>query len=341
MKNLILALFLILTFNSFSQNVKGKIFGANKSPLFEANIYFDGTTIKTTSDENGDFTLNFDAEAKNSLVVSSAGYQTEYISNFDINKELKIYLKPIAIVLKEVVILNVKSDFTRMEKLQLFREQFLGLTPNGKETIIQNEEDIYFKYDKGNYTLTAYSDSSLIILNPSLGYKIEYNLVSFEVQFSKFKLDSDYVIKSFYRDFSNFEEISNTNERVSSREKAYNGSEINFFRNLKNNIWGNDQFLLMVNDRNVSSSDCFKVFEKKASVKIEVIPQQADVRDLKAIASYDIVYDKDEYSNITFETKDFNIYKYGNYSNVKNIILTGKIAKNRMGDMLPLNYNLN
>jgi hypothetical protein len=89
MKNLILALFLILTFNSFSQNVKGKIFGANKSPLFEANIYFDGTTIKTTSDENGDFTLNFDAEAKNSLVVSSAGYQTEYISNFDINKELK------------------------------------------------------------------------------------------------------------------------------------------------------------------------------------------------------------------------------------------------------------
>jgi hypothetical protein len=97
----------------------------------------------------------------------------------------------------------------------------------------------------------------------------------------------------------------------------------------------------MVNDRNVSSSDCFKVFEKKASVKIEVIPQQTEVRNLKAIASYDIVYDKDEYSNITFETKDFNIYKYGNYSNIKNIILTGKIAKNRMGDMLPLNYNLN
>ncbi|MFT7335570.1 MAG: hypothetical protein ACI9M1_001484, partial [Porticoccaceae bacterium] len=30
--------------------------------------------------------MNFDAEAKNSLVVSSAGYQTEYISNFDIDK---------------------------------------------------------------------------------------------------------------------------------------------------------------------------------------------------------------------------------------------------------------
>lgn len=338
MKNLILPFFLILALNSFSQNINGKIYGANKTPLVAANIYFDGTTIKTTSDKNGNFTLNFDAEAKNILIVSFMGYQTEYISNFDIDNELTIYLKPKSNVLKEVII--IKDKFTRKQKLQLFREQFLGLSTFGKLAIIKNEEDLYFEYDKKNYTLKAYSDSPLIIINPSLGYKIEYDLVSFEVKFSRYKIESDFVLTSFYEGFSSFKEISNSNEIVLSREKAYHGSEINFFRNLKSNSLGKDNFGLMKNNHNVAFKNCFKTNEEKDCVKIEVVPQQKDLKNLNAIASYDVVFDKSEYSNITFETKAFNIYKYGNYSDIKNIVLTGKFAKNRMGDMLPLNYNM-
>lgn len=338
MKKLILPFFLILAFNSFSQQIKGKIFGSNKTPLFQANIYFDGTTIKTTSDKNGNFTLNFDAEAKNVLIVSFMGYQTEYISNFDFDKELIVYLSPKENVLKEVVI--VKDKFTRSEKLKLFREQFLGLSTYGKLSKIKNEEDLYFKYDEKNYTLKAYSDNPLIILNPSLGYEIEYDLVSFEVKFSRKKVESDFVMTSFYLGFSSFREISNSNKVVLRREKAYQGSEINFFRNLKDNVLEKDNFVLKTNNHEIDASNCFKIFQEKDGVKIKVIPQQKDLKNLNAIASYDIVFDKREYSNITFETKSFNIYKYGNYSNIMNIILTGKFANNRMGDMLPLNYNM-
>lgn len=329
---------LILALNSFSQNIKGKIFGSNKTPLFEANIFFDGTTLKTTSDINGDFTLNFDAEAKNILIVSYMGYQTEYISDFDIGKDLIIVLRPKDNILKEVVIL--KDKFTRKQKLQLFREQFLGLTPNGKLAIIKNEDDIYFKYDRKSYTLKAYSDTPLIIVNPSLGYTIKYGLVSFEVKFSRHKIDSHYAITSFYKGFSSFEEIRNSNEITQSREKAFRGSEINFFRNLKNKVLEKDNFALMINNQNIAVNNCFKIYEEKDAVKIEVVSQKKDLKNLKSIASIDVIYDKGEYSNITFETKNFNIYKYGNYSNIENIILTGNFAEKRMGDMLPLNYNM-
>jgi hypothetical protein len=337
MKNLIIPFFLILALNSFSQKIKGKVFGSNKNPLVEANIYFDGTTFRTTTDENGNFTLNFDAEAKNILVVSFMGYQTEYISNFDIDKELIIYLVPKMNTLKEVVIQR-KDRFTRKQKLQLFREQFLGLTTNGKLSIIKNEDDIYFKYDKNKYILKAYSDNPLTILNPSLGYKIEYDLVSFEVTFSSHKINSEYAIKSFYKGFSHFEEINNSNEILLRREKAYQGSEINFFRNLKNNNLRGGHFLLKVKNDNVAANDCFKTYEENYCVKIVVKPQQKDLKNLNSIASYDIVYDKKEYSNITFETNTFNVYKYGNYSNIENIIFSGKISEKRVGDMLPFDY---
>jgi hypothetical protein len=270
--------------------------------------------------------------------VSFMGYQSEYISSFNIDKELKIYLKPAGIVLKEVVVL--KDKFTRRQKLQLFREQFPGLTTSGKSSKIKNEEDISFKYDKTNYTLKAYSDRPLIILNPFLGYKIEYDLVSFEVKFSRYKVDSNYVVTSYYKGFSFVEEIGNSKEIVLAREKAFRGSEINFFRNLKNNVLGKDKFLLMANNNRIAVEIFFKIDEDRGSAKIEVISQQNNPKNLEEIASLDVVYNKNEYSNITFETKDFNIYKYENYSNIKNIVLTGKFAENRMGDMLPLNYNM-
>ncbi|MFT5963864.1 MAG: hypothetical protein ACI9L6_000584 [Flavobacterium sp.] len=46
MKSLILALFSILTFNSFSQNIKGKIFGANKSPLLKQTFILTEQQLK-------------------------------------------------------------------------------------------------------------------------------------------------------------------------------------------------------------------------------------------------------------------------------------------------------
>jgi len=337
MKNLITLFFLTLVLNSFSQNIAGKVFNKNKTPLAGVNIYFDGTTFSTISDENGNFTLNYDPKTKNILVISFMGYQTEYISDFDSNKELNIYLSLSVKDLKEVVIKR-KDIFTRKQKLQLFRQEFLGKTPNGKASIIKNEEDIYFKYDKKNFVLKAFSDKPLIIISPSLGYKINYELENFEVTFGKLSIYSNDIILSYYKGFSRFEEINNSNEISMHRKKAYEGSQVHFFKNLTNNIWGTEQFLISNNGHLVDANNCFKIHKEEDSIKVEVIQNSEKDENEKFVASYDLLYNQKEESNVIFETNTFYVYKYGNNSNIENIIFSGRISEEKVGDMLPLNY---
>jgi hypothetical protein len=155
MKVLITILSLVFSLSSVAQIINGRIFNEKKIPLLNVDIYFDGTTIAVTSDKEGKFSLNYNYEANNVLVVSCPGYQTIFLSSIDSKKELNISMNPLSNNLKEVVITR-NDKFSRKQKLELFRKQFLGKTPNGKSSLIKNEEDIYFKYDKKNYVLKAF-----------------------------------------------------------------------------------------------------------------------------------------------------------------------------------------
>ncbi|MBP6759420.1 MAG: carboxypeptidase-like regulatory domain-containing protein [Flavobacterium sp.] len=85
MKNLCLFLFLFSFFTVFSQNVlKGKIFDKDNIPLDGVNIYFDGTTFSTISDANGNFTIKYEPNANTILVISSMGYQTQYLTGLEL-----------------------------------------------------------------------------------------------------------------------------------------------------------------------------------------------------------------------------------------------------------------
>jgi len=343
MKNFFVLFNLILTLNSFSQSIKGKVFDKDKTPLSGVTVYYEGTTTSTISDENGNFSLDYDRNANTILVISFLGYQTQYFTSFDYftsldsNKGLNIYLSLAVNTLKEVVI-NRKDKFSRKQKLEIFRKQFLGETHNGKAALIKNEEDIYFKYDKKNHILKAFSDKPLIIISPSLGYKICYELASFEVTFSKLSVYSDDVLLSSYRGLSRFEEIDNSNKILTLRKKAYQGSQIHFFSNLANNIWSKEQFFISNNEQLVHANNCFKIHREENFIKVEVIKQPEENKNKKFVASYDILFDQEEQSNVIFETNSFTIDKYGNNSNIENIIFTGAISKKRVGDMLPLNY---
>ncbi|WP_255373805.1 carboxypeptidase-like regulatory domain-containing protein [[Flexibacter] sp. ATCC 35103] len=116
------------------------------------NIYFDGTTISTVSDVNGNFTIKYEPNANNILAISFMGYQTEYLTSLDASKPLNIALTVSKNELKEVVI-TTNELFTREQKLKLFREYFLGKTNNAKSSVIKNESDLRFKYDKEKLVL--------------------------------------------------------------------------------------------------------------------------------------------------------------------------------------------
>lgn len=340
MKLLITILSLVFSLNSVAQIINGTIFNEKKMPLPNADIYFDGTTISVTSDKEGHFSLSYNYEANNVLVVSCPGYQTIFLSSIDSKKELNILMSPLLNNLKEVVITR-NDKFTRKEKLQLFRRFFLGKTSNAAKTFIQNEDDIYFKYDKENYILTAFSDKPLVLLNHSLGYKINYQLVTFEVKFNSLSVKSDNAINCLYQGFSRFEETNNSDEILAQREKTFQGSQVHFFRDLSKNILGKDKFLLYSNQFPVNPNTCFKINNEGGDlIKVEILPQKAQKLKKGVFASFDIEYDNTEQTKIIFETNTFYIYKYGNNSNIENITFLGEMSEKKMADTLPMNYGV-
>ena len=338
MKKIIVVAFVLLFSSSFSQSIKGKVVDEQNKPLYGANVYFDGTTLTTISDENGNFTLYFGAKLNSLLIISYVGFETQFINLSEVNKELYIVLKVAAISIKEVVVR--KQRFSRKQKMQLFKEQFLGLTKAGKNATIENEEDISFDYDESKKVLLAYSDKPLLINNALLGYKITYELVNFEVNFNRISIASKDVVRSYYAGLSRFEEVNSNPNSQKERLQCYEGSQLHFFRNLVNNVWGNDNFILCEGLREVNPNNCFTITDALESKKVQVIQPKVTYKGKSFPHIFKLLFRNKQYSQIIFQTDTFYVDQFGNNSNIVDIIFTGHISAQKVGDMLPMDYGL-
>ncbi len=222
-------LFINLNITAFSQVIKGTIFDkkTNNVVCF-ATVYFNGTFVGTTSDQNGNFELNVSKKNRTMpLTISSIGYYSVTITNFSETNALQIYLQPKKYELKDVVISAKSLEKKRKRYLRLLKEEFIGTTANALGCRILNEKDITFNYDSDDDTVKAYALKPILIENKSLGYNITYYLDKFEyykkteaaffsgnIIFNE-DLTADETRKQFY---------------TSRREFTYLGSRMHFFR---------------------------------------------------------------------------------------------------------------
>ena len=338
MKKIFIIILIFLIIKSFSQVLKGKVSDQNNVPLSSVNVFLDGTTIATITDNNGNFSIKYGAKSNSVLVISYLGYQTEYLSNIDTNQELKITLTISSSDLKEVIV--TKDRFSRKQKLQLFKEKFLGTTPNGRKTFIENEDDIYFEYNEKQIVFFAFSDNPIVIINQNLGYKIYFELTNFEINFYKLSIKSLDATRSFYAGVSRFEEISTTEKVIKNRQKAYQGSQLHFFRNLTKNIWGKENFMLFLGKYQVDPNNYFSVKDENDYKVVTVSKQERGFNSDKYMASFNLLFNKKQQSQIIFETPTFQVDKFGNNSNIENIIFSGYLSEQKVGDMLPMNYGI-
>ena len=96
----------------FSQEeIKGKIMemtsNGNELPLMGANVLWEGTSVGSVSDKNGNFRLSYDKSYK-TLVVSYVGFSVQKIDVINIKKFLKIILQPTD-VLDDIIIKGRKK----------------------------------------------------------------------------------------------------------------------------------------------------------------------------------------------------------------------------------------
>ncbi len=332
-------LLLFVSYNSFSQYLKGKVFDTASQPLPGATVYYEGTTLSTLTDENGEFTLSYDPKLSRPLVCSYVGYQTVFITDYNANQTLVITLDVAVNALKEVVI--KKDRFSRSAKMKVFKERLLGTTPFGRKTIIQNENDIWFDYDERTLMLKAYSDKPLVIINPSLGYKITYELVDFEIRFYNLTIDPKGIAQSYYAGLSRYEELDATAKMLKHRDIAYKGSSMHFFRSLVNEVWEKDVFLLFENGRLIKPLEQFTVTVEEDKYKVAIKKQTFNYKTPKdLVAVFGLLFDKKDRSQIQFNAESIFIDAYGNNLSLREVSYSGAMSVKCVGDMLPLNYGL-
>src|SRR6478752_3028471 len=110
MKNLLVFLLLLCTLSNFAQ-IKGIITDSNGTPLPSVAVIVDNTYKNTTSNEQGEYMLDFKTLGKHTLVFKSLGYKTQKINitieQFPFTQNIK--LADANLTLNEVVI-NPKDN---------------------------------------------------------------------------------------------------------------------------------------------------------------------------------------------------------------------------------------
>lgn len=192
-------------------------------PLIGVNIFFSKTSLGTTTDMDGFYTMKNIPEGRYELVISMIGFKMErenliFFKHDRITIDFRLTPEPIQ--MKEITVTQ-KTDKEWVKNYRLFKQAFLGTTRNGESCRILNEYVISFDRKQG--LLTATASQPLQIENKRLGYEITYYL-------KEFKLDDTSVRYAGDSYFKEMEPISNREsiKWIKNRNETYNGSVRHF-----------------------------------------------------------------------------------------------------------------
>jgi hypothetical protein len=236
------ALLLLFSLISYAQNlysISGLVKDRKNETMPGAGIYLSGYTIAAAADNNGQFSLKNIKPGSYEVVVQMVGYlpysKSVVISDKSVN--ITIILEENTVQLSEVVI---RADPNREKYLQVFKEFFIGKTPNSAKCKILNPQVLYIKYDGDHNILSVTSNEFLVVENKALGYRLKYMLNLFEYNYNTRIV--------YFAGLPVFEDLKGSGSRrkkwLASREVAYNGSPQHFFQSLYRNTVQEEGFIV-------------------------------------------------------------------------------------------------
>lgn len=206
-------------------SISGKVVNDETGqPIAGASVYFNNTSIGTSSNSAGEFAFHSIDLLNTELIVSSVGYDIlvfKLKGAADNGRHFIFRLRIKEEQLKEVLVL---SDAQKRRWLDIFKRNFLGITEEASRSAILNEKDIYFTRGADKNTFNAYSDTPLVIMNRMLGYKVNFQLIEFSF--------NEYSGRTYFYGFTRYEELGDKKRWARNRRKAYLGSTLHFFRAL-------------------------------------------------------------------------------------------------------------
>jgi hypothetical protein len=325
-RTLFLLLFINICTANFCQLIKGYVLDRNsKEPINFASVYFNGTFSGTHTDKNGYFELDVSRYRSMPLSVSALGYYTVTISDFIKQSPLMVFMEQKVFELQEVTISEKSNEKARERNLRVFKDQFLGKTLNAMHCIIINERNIKFNYYSDKDSLIAYSDEPMVVENLALGYRITYFLDDFELERKTGNLFFAGNI-FFEEDLTALESEKHLYER--KRRNAYLGSRMHFIRTLWANKLDQEGFVIMDQEG------------RKLKYNDVVIEGDGLNKYLEFDGKLVIYYQTNEpWGTIKLKEETIFLDKSG-YFDPFTIVWEGNIAKQRIGDWLPYEYEL-
>ncbi len=317
-----------------SQTFKGRVMDKmTQQPIETAAVYFDNTTIGSTTNANGEFEITYTDAVQSTLVISYLGYEKVLISDYRTRNNITIELVEANVALDEVYI-EYDDGLTRRQKLRLFRKEFLGTSKFGKSCKILNEDDLILKYDKISKSLYASSKAPLMILNKALQYEVAFDIIDFEVSYRYIDLNTrtftvnsvSYFGTSFYKNLKDSEK----KKTIKNRASAYKGSVQHFMRSLFNENIREESYAIYHDKFRVEEWDYFTVESLKDS----------DFKKVKLSDKISILYNSKFQSALQLKVDEFFVDTYGNYTPIIGLYFGGAMGSQRVGDTLPSDYGL-
>ncbi len=239
LRNLLLLLFFTSTaFGQATFSISGTI-KDKTGVVVGASVYLSGYKISTASNGDGKFILSNLKPGNYDVLVQMIGYQPFSKNVLITDKSSVVELKLIESTtqLNEVVI---KPNPDREWLINLFKEFFIGKTPNAAHCKILNTNILDIDHDKRSRIFTVKASDFLIIENQILGYRIKYLLESFEYNFNTKIL--------FYAGYPVFEEMNGSSAKqkrwAKNRDIAYKGSSQHFYTSLYQNKVSEEGFVI-------------------------------------------------------------------------------------------------
>lgn len=220
-------------------NISGQVKDKKGETLPGAGIYLSGYTTATVTNQDGQFSLSKLKPGSYEVVVQMMGFlpysKSVVISDQSVN--ITIILAENTVQLREVVI---TADPNREKNLQLFKEFFIGRTPNSAKCKILNPEVLYIKYDGDARILSVTSNEFLVVENKALGYRLKYMLNLFEYNYNTRIV--------YFSGLPVFEDLKGSGRKrkawLKAREIAYAGSPQHFFQALYRNKVEEEGFII-------------------------------------------------------------------------------------------------
>lgn len=322
-KTIYFILFFYLIFFKLSAqiNLNGTIY-FNNQPQSNVTVFLNNTTIGTITNNKGAFNL----EVKHGvyqIIISHIGFQTiKYTVDTSVyTKPLIFSLKEQEFVLDEIVIDGKKNILKGDYNFSVFFRAFIGSSEFSKYCTIQNPDVLFFEYDSENNIFTAEAIAPIHIKNEALGYDIFYDLKHFSIENQI----------TNYLGYSYFKVLKGDKKKwIKNRLKAYNGSQVHFYKSLLKNSSKEEGFVIneFVRKKNkdrpseedilkarktVSKSNATLNLSRKIDIpenaidsaliilKKAKLPKYIDNLDDAEIASSDIIYKENNSTYLQFE----------------------------------------